>query len=143
MILAIDPGSEKTGMALVSEEGDCLLKKIVSTNRLETEISAALQGKTPRVIAVGNGTHHEEIKTRLELYLLIKDKKIPIALVNEKYTTEMGEARWKQDHPAKGLAKLIPKGLRSVKEPVDDYVAWIIGQIYLGKIKAEDVGHKK
>ena len=143
MILAIDPGSEKTGIALVSEDGACVFKKIIPTENLETDIAEIFENEIPHVLVLGNGTHHKEMKRRLEIFSAEKKFEIPIALVNEKYTTEMGEARWKKEHPAKGLAKLFPEGLREVKEPVDDYVAWIIGQIYLGVIKEEDVGHKK
>jgi RNase H-fold protein (predicted Holliday junction resolvase) len=143
MIAAIDPGSEKTGFALVSEDGACVSKKIIPTEKLETQLADIFRNETPRVLVLGNGTHHKEMKRRLENFLAEKHFEIPIALVNEKYTTEMGEARWKQDHPAQGLAKLLPEGLREVKEPVDDYVAWIIAQIYLGLIREEDIGHKK
>ncbi len=143
MIAAIDPGSEKTGFAIVSEDGACVSKTIIPTEKLEMELTEIFGNEIPRVLVLGNGTHHKKMKRRLETFLAEKKIEIPIALVNEKYTTEMGEARWKRDHPAKGLAKFLPEGLREVKEPVDDYVAWIIAQIYLGLIREEDIGHKK
>jgi len=42
-----------------------------------------------------------------------------------------------------GWRRLIPDGFRRIPVPVDDYVAWIIACIYLGIVRAEDVGHKK
>lgn len=131
MILAIDPGSAKTGAALVEEDGRCVLKRILPTEIIESELLQWCQEHRPRVIVMGNGTHHREICARLEKFLKKENLDIPVALVDEKHTTEMGEARWKQDHPGKGMARFLPDGLRSPDGPVDDYVAWILGEIYL------------
>ena len=114
LLCSIDPGRDKTGVALVHAE----------------EIFA---------LVMGNGTRHEVMQERTEALLSKLGREIPVTLVDEKYTTEMGEQWYWKDHPAKGLARLIPKGMRSVPVPV----AWIIGCIYLGIVKAEDVGHKK
>lgn len=96
-----------------------------------------------KTIVMGNGTHHEELRRRTEKAAEAAGYTITVQLVNEKYTTEMGEKKYWEEHPPRGLARLIPVTFRTVPEPVDDYVAWIIGDIYLGRIKAEDVGHKK
>lgn len=143
MILAIDPGKIKTGAALVEEDGSLIWKGIVASERFEEEIKPRLITGSPRAIIMGNGTRHKDMKTRVEALLKKESLSIPVILVNEKYTTEMGETRYWKDHPAKGLARLIPKGMRTPPVPVDDYVAWIIGCIYLGLIEEEDVGHKK
>ncbi len=131
MILAIDPGSAKTGAALVEEDGRCVRKRILLTKNLETELLKFLQTDRPRVIVMGNGTHHREMQKRVKILLQKENIDIPVEIVDEKHTTEMGEARWKKEHPAKGVTRFLPDGLRSPDEPVDDYVAWILGEIYL------------
>lgn len=142
MILALDPGKDKTGIALVEEDGSLVEKKVVATKELLKTISLWIE-RNPRLIVMGNGTKHKEMKQTVEELLKEMGSSLSVALVNEKYTTEMGEAWYKRDHPAKGLARLIPRGMRSVPVPIDDYVAWIIGLIYLGIVKEEDMGHKK
>lgn len=142
MILALDPGKDKTGIALVEEDGSLVEKKVVPTKELLQTISRWIE-RNPRLIVMGNGTKHKEMKQTVEELLKEMGSSLSVALVNEKYTTEMGEAWYKRDHPAKGLARLIPRGMRSVPVPIDDYVAWIIGLIYLGIVKEEDMGHKK
>lgn len=142
MILALDPGKDKTGIALVEEDGSLVEKKVVATKELLKTISLWIE-RNPRLIVMGNGTKHKEMKQTVEELLKEMGSSLSVALVNEKYTTEMGEAWYKRDHPAKGLARLIPSGMRSVPVPIDDYVAWIIGLIYLGIVKEEDMGHKK
>ncbi|MDY6084574.1 MAG: ribonuclease H [Dialister sp.] len=143
MILAMDPGKDKTGAALVEEDGSLLWKGIIASAALEKNIRPRLAEKTPRAVIMGNGTRHQDMKRRMEELLKKEGLSLPVLLVNERYTTEMGEAAYWKDHPAKGLSRLIPKGMRTPPVPVDDYVAWIIGRIYLGLVKAEDVGHKK
>lgn len=143
MILAVDPGKDKTGCAVVKEDGSLVVKQVIPTKTYEKEMASLLYRYPVRAFIMGNGTRHGEMKERSEKLLHAMERDIPIILVDEKYTTEMGEAWYWKDHPAKGLSRLIPKGMRTVPVPVDDYVAWIIGNIYLGHVKAEDVGHRK
>jgi len=143
MILSIDPGSEKTGIALVGEDGRLERKEIIPTARL-SEISAAWAGEGEvRAVVIGNGTHHKELRRVVEEGLAAAGLTLAVTLVDEKFTTEMGKERYLAEHPAKGFSRLLPKGMRSVPVPVDDYVAWIIGEIFLGTIEAESVGHRK
>ena len=143
LICAIDPGKDKTGVALVRADGTLEIKKVIPTADFEKEMKVFLQGRRLSAFVMGNGTRHQIMKKRAEALLAEIGSSLPVTLVNEKYTTEMGEAWYWKEHPARGLARLIPKGMRSVPVPIDDYVAWIIGCIHLGIVKAEDVGHKK
>ncbi len=143
IICAIDPGKDKTGVALVFADGTLDMKKIVATKDYETEMKKILAGRHLSAFVMGNGTRHQIMQQRSEVLLQELGIPLSVTLVNEKYTTEMGEAWYWKDHPAKGFARLIPKGMRTVPVPIDDYVAWIIGCIHLGIVKAEDVGHKK
>lgn len=143
MILSVDPGKDKTGCAVVEEDGSLVVKKVIPTVLYEKEMTALLSRYRVRAFIMGNGTRHGEMKKRSEALLKTLKQDIPVILVDEKYTTEMGESWYWKDHPAKGLSRWIPRGMRTVPVPVDDYVAWIIGNIYLGYVKAEDVGHKK
>lgn len=142
MILAIDPGSDKTGMALVEEDGRLRWKAVMPSSAVPDK-AARLAAEGVRAVVMGNGTRHREMRARVEAALAAAGCVRAVELVDEKYTTEMGKARYLADHPPKGLARLLPQGMRTVSEPVDDYVAWIIGQIYLGVVRAEDVGHRK
>ena len=143
MILAIDPGSQKTGMALVEEDGSLVWKAILPSEDVPGKASALAAEHSVRAVVMGNGTRHAAMQARVSAALRGAGLPANIPLVDEKYTTEMGKARYRAEHPARGLARLLPKGMQTVSEPVDDYVAWIIGQIYLGLVRAEDVGHKK
>lgn len=143
MILAADPGSVKTGLAVLREDGTLIWKGIIPTGELEHTLKEIMSAYIIDVFVIGNGTHHKEVKKRVCNWFAAMNKNIQIAVVNEKYTTEMGEAWFWKYNPPQGFKRLIPKGLRTVPVPIDDYVAWIIGCIYLGIVKEEDVKHKK
>lgn len=143
MILSVDPGKDKTGCAVVEEDGSLVVKKVVPTVSYEKEIGLLLSRFPVRAFIMGNGTRHQEMKDRSEKLLKAMEREIPVILVDEKYTTEMGETWYKREHPVTGWRRLIPDGFRRIPVPVDDYVAWIIACIYLGIVRAEDVGHKK
>ena len=66
MILSIDPGSEKTGIAVVKKDGNLVMKKIIKTERLEEEIKTLTKKIEITETAIGNGTHHKKLEKRIE-----------------------------------------------------------------------------
>lgn len=143
MILAIDPGSEKTGIALLRADGTLVWRMIEASAKVPERAAETAASHVLTALVMGDGTHHKEMQQRVEEALRVAGYPMKTVLVDEKFTTEMGKARYLAEHPAKGLAKLLPRGMRTADEPVDDYVAQIIGEIHLGITKPRDVGHKK
>ncbi|HYH01921.1 MAG TPA: resolvase [Bacillota bacterium] len=80
------------------------------------------------VIVIGNRTKSKSIKKTL----LSLD--IPVEMVEENNSTVEGRYRYLKEN-SKGLAKLLPIGLRIPAEPFDDYVAVILAERYLNKVK--------
>jgi hypothetical protein len=52
--------------------------------------------------------------------------------VDERDTTLRARELWRRAEPPRGLARLLPPGLRSPPGPIDDYAAWAIALRYLG-----------
>ena len=50
MILSVDPGRDKTGCAVVEEDGSLVVKKVIPTKNYEKEIAKLLSSFTPREI---------------------------------------------------------------------------------------------
>ena len=57
-----------------------------------------------------------------------------IITVDERYSSEEARQRFWQIYPAKGLMKLVPKGMRSPDRPIDDIVAVILIERYLSRL---------
>ncbi len=135
VVLAIDPGSVKCGMAVVAADGEpgpmsstsTLMTKIAATERLLAEIGQALRD-FPEISAVimGDGTQHRSIcKAAGQMFPLL-----PLVVVDEHGTSQEARARYLQEHPARGLRKLLPMGLRAPEFAYDDIVATILGEKY-------------
>ena len=128
--LGIDPGRDKTGVALVEETGRILAVQVMRTRnfsdallkflyeQLRVSNTWGLRKKLPAVV-LGNGTGSEEHKRQIEKAL----PGFPLYIVDEKYTTEEAKALYWELYPPKGWRMLIPLGLQTPPEPLDGYAA--------------------
>ena len=128
--LGIDPGRDKTGVALVEETGHILAVQVMRTrnfsdtllqflyDRLQVRNTWGLR-KILKAVVLGNGTGSEAHKQWVEKAL----PGYPVYIVDEKYSTEEAKALYWQLYPPHGLRRLIPLGLQTPPEPLDGYAA--------------------
>ncbi|MBQ6110996.1 MAG: endonuclease [Synergistaceae bacterium] len=143
MILAFDPGRDKTGFAFVDEESNLILSGIFESREREKFFDALthnqnrnlsayiLEGRIKslpenlishvKFIAIGNGTHskefHEYIKNRI---------KIEIMTVDERNTTLEARSLYWKIHEPKFFMRLLPESMRVPSRVLDDLAAWAI-----------------
>lgn len=129
-LLAIDPGNDKTGIALLSQEGLLVARDIIKTASFDQEVSKVL-AMCPGVefIICGNGTNHRRLYPQVQA--LAKRRNLPCYLADEAHTTEEAKKLYWVLHPPKGLKRLLPKGMLVPPEPVDDITAYVIGKRWL------------
>ena len=131
LILAIDPGREKTGIALlkISEQkplGEIIRRAIVPTDEAIKAVRDIIRCyDDPRVI-MGNGTTSRHASERLT-----NELNLNITLVDEYRTTDEARELYFADNPPRGIKKLIPQGLLTPPVPVDDYAAVALARRYL------------
>ena len=125
-ILAIDPGREKTGIAIL-KNSDVLEHKIINSEKLVQIIKSLLEIYIIKTIVMGNGTSSKKKYDLLKRELIDRD----IVLINEYRTTDEARKLYFQENPPKGWKKLIPLGMQVPPVPVDDYAAIVIGRKYL------------
>ena len=123
-VLAIDPGRDKCGIAVLSPQGDVLLHEIVPTGALETRVSELAAEYAPRII-MGDGTTSAATKARIEAQVGA------VTLVDEYRTTEEGRRLYWAENPPRGWRRLVPRGMLVPPVPVDDFVAVILAQRFL------------
>lgn len=131
MIAAIDPGSEKTGTAILQEDGTLVEKKIVPTKQLVSYLQQAYEKRAFHHIVMGNGTNHKHLQPCVEAWIREGNKPITFSLIDERYTTVEGRKLYFKYTPRKGWRRLVPLALQYPPEPVDDFGAWIIGLRYI------------
>jgi RNase H-fold protein (predicted Holliday junction resolvase) len=128
VVLAIDPGSGKCGLALVhrDESGqlDLLDRAVVARSDLLDAIARFTAIRPIQMLIIGNGTTSRDIvRTLREKY-----PGLAILIVDERNTTMNARERYWLFHPRKGWRKLLPSTLQVPPEPVDDFVALILAE---------------
>lgn len=127
LYLAIDPGKDKCGIALVYSDSTPVLLDIILRNRLDTYLKKLFHKYNIEIILLGNGTHSEKIKKMIK-----KHDFSPIVLVDEENTTFQAEKRYREEHPLKGFKRILNIFASwTPSRDVDDYAALIIAEKYL------------
>lgn len=130
MILAIDPGREKCGLALVAADGAVLRRAVVPAAALLSQVEELLrQGGVERLLC-GDGTGLQRQKENLRA--LAGGHAVPFALVDEQHTTEAARRLYWRQQPPAGWRRLWPRSMQTPPVPVDDYVAVLLAWRYLG-----------
>lgn len=125
IVLGIDPGRDKTGLALVDSHGRVLQAQVVLTG----QVAAVLPGlaKPAAVLVIGNGTTSKAMQQQVRE--LVPDKQLVV--VDETSSTEAARPLYWREHPPKGWRKLMPQGLLVPPVPLDGYAAAILAQRFL------------
>lgn len=128
-ILAVDPGSDKVGFAVVHLDLTHGEMGIVYLGELHRVFKRFCEEATqpPQSVVVGNGTAAATVS---HLYNSL-ELSPPLRFAEEKDTTYKARARYFAENPPTGFWRLIPLGLQLPPRPIDDYAAVLIGEKYL------------
>jgi len=132
IIIAIDPGREKCGLAVVDQQSGVLSQQIIETNALPTVVERLLATYHVTKVILGDGTSSQTAKERLEKSRQA-DQPFMIELIDERHSTDQARKRYWREHPPTGLKRLIPVTMQVPPRPVDDYVAVILAERYFTK----------
>ena len=125
IVLAIDPGRDKCGIAVVNTEA-AVHMSVIPRKHAAAAVESLSARFSPQAIIIGNGTGSsflaDELQSRSDL---------PVELVDEAYSTRKARSRYFKDNPPRGLRRLIPRGLMTPPRPYDDYVALILAEEWM------------
>lgn len=132
-VLAIDPGSSKVGMALVSRDGDgkveILWRMVSPREQLIESVRTAAETAAYSLIIVGSGTTSKQIIGELREVF----PSAPILVVDEKDTSYQARERYWEYNPRRGWRRFVPATMQVPPEPVDDFVAFILAERVLNQ----------
>lgn len=83
MILAIDPGSVKTGVALVHEDGELKEKRIIPTQSLLQYVQECYDSGALKSVVMGDGTRHESLGNLVKSWIGEGHDEVSFSYVNE------------------------------------------------------------
>ena len=132
IIIAIDPGREKCGLAVVDQQSGVLSQQIIETKALPTVVEQLRATYHITKVVLGDGTSSQVAKERLEKSRQA-DQPFMIELIDERHSTDQARKRYWREHPPTGLKRLIPVTMQVPPRPVDDYVAVILAERYFAK----------
>ena len=124
VVLAIDPGRAKCGIAVVSSDGSIRHRAVVARADLPVAASELLKRFSPVALIMGNGTFAKSVCEELSAVQCADH----VLLVDERHTSEDARARYLDEHPPRGFSRLVPRGLRTPDAPYDDYVAILLAE---------------
>lgn len=127
VLLAVDPGTDKVGFAVVRYDLAVVEQGVVFVSELHRVLTRLLTEQRPEVLVLGSGTAARFVVD------LLRDLNLEVAvrMADEYKTTEEARRRYFIDHPPKGLWRLVPLGMQLPPRPIDDYAAVIIGERYI------------
>ncbi|MFP4015630.1 MAG: pre-16S rRNA-processing nuclease YqgF [Halanaerobiales bacterium] len=125
LVMGIDPGRNKCGIAIVDHSYQVLYKNIIRTTDFKLYLEKLNNNYRIRVIILGNGTYSNEIKKLIKGSL-----EIPVRIVDEAYSTVEAEDRYRSEHK-KGWQIWFPFIRWKPSVPVDDYVAVILAERFI------------
>ena len=131
-ILAIDPGREKCGAAVLDQNKNVLWQCVVGLSDLLPVSLQVTRQYGIRTVVLGNQTFSGEVRRMLQPLL---EKKLVQKIINvdERGSTEMARARYWQAFPPCGWRWFIPRGLLIPPCAIDDFAAIILGERFLAK----------
>ena len=129
MVVAIDPGREKCGLAVVHKEQGIIYKTIIATPGLAAAAADLAVVYKLTTVVIGNSTTSVTARAELDA-IRVNGRRLTLIPINEYRSTDEARKRYWQDNPPRGLKRLIPTTLQVPPVPVDDYAAVILAERY-------------
>ena len=128
-ILGIDPGSSKTGAALLDSAGNIIRLDILWMDGFAENLTKFLQTTIPKTCIIGDGTTSRKLQQTLAGIL----PDLEIITCDEAHSTEEARDLYWQLNPPQGWRRLMPLGMLTPPVPLDAYAAVVLVKRYLKK----------
>ena len=129
LILGVDPGRSKTGVALVTAGGEIKNTEVLMMADFTGALEEFLGQQRISLCVMGNGTTAALMEAALHQIL----PSVEIVLIDEAHSTEEARKLYWQLNPPKGLRKLFPLGMQVPPVNLDGLAAVVLVRRYLQK----------
>ncbi len=128
MILAIDPGSEKCGLARLDDDGVILELQVVPRTGLVGAVRAILDRSRVTQLVLGDGTSSRLVAQELKADLR---RLPPLEIIDEHGSTLEARALYFEENPPGFPWSWIPLSMQTPSVPIDDYAAAVLARRFL------------
>lgn len=130
-VLAIDPGRDKCGVAIVTASGEVLTRRIYRRAEMPDVLLPLLKQHAIENIVVGGATTSKTLVAQLKALL----PHLSIKTIDEAHSTLRARALYWQSHPPQGWRRLLPLSLQTPPVAIDDYAAVVLARRHFARIK--------
>jgi RNase H-fold protein (predicted Holliday junction resolvase) len=131
-VLAIDPGRDKCGIAVVVAQGTgsqhVLERRIVPRDHIGQIVPQLMAQHHLKLIVLGHATTSNALQKELHSAL----PEVGIVTVDETGSTLEARALYWQELRPRGWRRLVPLSMQVPPEPVDDFAAVVLARRFLG-----------
>jgi RNase H-fold protein (predicted Holliday junction resolvase) len=128
VVLAVDPGSEKCGLALVRRVADAKLeilwRKVTPVGELCESMHEAFKVQSADLIVVGSGTGSRNVVHKVRESF----PSMGILVVDEQETSLQARERYWEHHKRRGWRRFVPATLQVPPDPIDDFAALVLAE---------------
>ena len=124
LVLGIDPGRDKCGVAVLNSSGEIKFQQVIETEKFQSILAELTKNFEIEIAILGNGTTSKAAEKILKNFL-------PVKIVDEKNTTELARKLYWKKNPPRGWRKFLPTSMQVPPEPVDGIVAEILVKRFL------------
>ncbi len=128
VVVAIDPGRAKCGLAAVSTE-EVLERAIVPTEEIASAVAQLADRHGAAVVVLGSRTGSDDVRRALAE----GGQALPTETVEEHMSTLLARHRYWVENPPGCLMRLVPEGMRTPPVDIDDWAAVLLAEKYLGQ----------
>jgi RNase H-fold protein (predicted Holliday junction resolvase) len=132
-ILGIDPGRQKTGLALVDERGAILWRAIVPTAELRLHLEELMEKWTLTRVALGHSTGSQSTAAIVRQILEEKNLELTLEIIDERDSTLQARAIYFETYPRGGWRRWVPQSLQNPPVAIDDFAAVVLARRALGQ----------
>jgi len=129
-VIAVDPGTDKCGIAVLTEERAVVLRKVVPREIAVRELQSLAASFRPAVLVMGDRTGSKAFLRELETAGFSAQVE-GIHTVDEHLSSLEARDRYFLENPPRGLRRLIPRTMQTPPVLYDDYVAVVLAERYL------------
>jgi RNase H-fold protein (predicted Holliday junction resolvase) len=128
-ILAIDPGRDKCGLAVVDADGSTREQSIVARRDVVSVVLSLCEGYNVRHLVLGHATASGALRQELQRAVHVE-----IATMDETGSTLEARALYWEAHPPRGWRRLVPLSLQVPPQPLDDFAAVVLARRFLSGV---------
>jgi RNase H-fold protein (predicted Holliday junction resolvase) len=130
MILGIDPGKEKCGVAIVGLDRTVHLRQVIASRDFTQHVDRLLAEFSVSTVVIGDQTTSRFWQTLMRS----RYPTLRVIAIDERHSSEQARSRYWQLNPPRGLTRMLPEGFRLPPEPWDDIVALILIERYMDSL---------